>query len=115
MNSDVGVIKASSTSVWLTTFVINELPQRLRFLPENVIIVISILNCFHLISDHCSAGITNSMTIDSQIDFFRQAFDTISYPSITYRQPQNIRPFKKFKEIEFRIFFLWLFDISKCT
>ncbi|CAF1496926.1 unnamed protein product [Adineta ricciae] len=38
MNSDGGLVKANSKSVWLTTFVINELPRRLRFLPENMII-----------------------------------------------------------------------------
>ena len=38
MNSDGGLVKASSTSIWLTTFIINELPRRLRFLPENMII-----------------------------------------------------------------------------
>ncbi|UJR24351.1 hypothetical protein I4U23_005728 [Adineta vaga] len=38
MNSDGGLTKVSSTSVWLTTFIINELPRRLRFLPENMII-----------------------------------------------------------------------------
>ncbi|CAF1347320.1 unnamed protein product [Rotaria sordida] len=38
MNSDGGIVKATSTSVWLTTFVINELPRKLRFLPENVVI-----------------------------------------------------------------------------
>ena len=38
MNLDGGIVKATSASVWLTTFVINELPRKLRFLPENVVI-----------------------------------------------------------------------------
>jgi hypothetical protein len=38
MNSDGGLVKATSASVWITTFVINELPRKLRFLPENVVL-----------------------------------------------------------------------------
>ncbi|CAF1284061.1 unnamed protein product [Rotaria sordida] len=38
MNSDGGLIKAISKSIWCTTFVINELPRAIRFLPENTII-----------------------------------------------------------------------------
>jgi hypothetical protein len=38
MNSDGGLVKATSKSVWLTTFVINELPRKLRFLPENIVL-----------------------------------------------------------------------------
>ncbi|CAF1397275.1 unnamed protein product [Adineta steineri] len=52
------------------------------------------------------AGIPNSMTIDGQLDFISQAFNTILYTSTTYRQPRNIRLFKKFKGNEFRIFLL---------
>ncbi|CAF1682345.1 unnamed protein product, partial [Rotaria sp. Silwood1] len=38
MNSDGGLVKAISTSIWCTTFVVNELPRVIRFLPENTII-----------------------------------------------------------------------------
>ncbi|CAF1296650.1 unnamed protein product [Rotaria sp. Silwood1] len=38
MNSDGGLIKTISKSIWCTTFVINELPRGIRFLPENTII-----------------------------------------------------------------------------
>jgi hypothetical protein len=38
MNSDGGLVKTISTSIWCTTFVINELPRTIRFLPENTII-----------------------------------------------------------------------------
>lgn len=38
LNSDGGLVKATSTSVWVTTLAINELPRNLRFLPENLII-----------------------------------------------------------------------------
>ncbi|CAF4522129.1 unnamed protein product, partial [Rotaria sp. Silwood2] len=38
MNSDGAVVKSISRSVWITTFVINELPSSVRFNRENVII-----------------------------------------------------------------------------
>ncbi|CAF4911039.1 unnamed protein product [Rotaria sp. Silwood1] len=38
MNSDGGLVKATSASVWITTLVINELPRKLRYLPENVVL-----------------------------------------------------------------------------
>jgi hypothetical protein len=38
MNSDGAVVKSISRSVWITTFVINELPPSVRFNRENVII-----------------------------------------------------------------------------
>jgi hypothetical protein len=38
MNSDGGLIKTISTSIWCTTLVINELPRGIRFLPENTVI-----------------------------------------------------------------------------
>ena len=38
MNSDGGLVKTISKSIWLTTFVLNELPRAIRFLPENTIL-----------------------------------------------------------------------------
>jgi hypothetical protein len=38
MNSDGGLVKTISKSIWLTTFVINERPRAIRFLPENIIL-----------------------------------------------------------------------------
>ncbi|CAF3278969.1 unnamed protein product, partial [Rotaria sp. Silwood2] len=38
MNSDGGLVKTISTSIWCTTFVVNELPRVIRFLPENTVI-----------------------------------------------------------------------------
>ena len=38
MNSDGGLVKSISTSIWCTAFVVNELPRSIRFLPENTII-----------------------------------------------------------------------------
>ncbi|CAF4834585.1 unnamed protein product [Rotaria socialis] len=38
MNSDGAVVKSISRSIWITTFVINELPTSVRFKRENVII-----------------------------------------------------------------------------
>jgi hypothetical protein len=38
LNSDGGVVKFVSTSVWVTVLVINELPRSARFLPENTIL-----------------------------------------------------------------------------
>jgi hypothetical protein len=38
MNTDGGLVKTTSTSVWLTAFVVNELPRKLRYLPENVVL-----------------------------------------------------------------------------
>ena len=38
MNSDGGLVKTFSTSIWCTTFVISELPRAIRFLPENTVI-----------------------------------------------------------------------------
>lgn len=38
MNSDGAVVKSISRSIWLTTFVINELPWNVRFKRENMII-----------------------------------------------------------------------------
>lgn len=53
------------------------------------------------------AGITNIMSVYDQIDLAAQTFNTISYPSTTYRQPRDIRLFKKFKGNELRIFLLF--------
>ncbi len=52
-------------------------------------------------------GITNAMSVRDQIDIVAQNFNTISYPSTTYRQPRDIRLFKKFKGNELRIFLLF--------
>ena len=38
MNSDGCLVKATSKSIWLTTFILNELPRAIRFLPENTIL-----------------------------------------------------------------------------
>ncbi|CAF2797171.1 unnamed protein product [Rotaria sp. Silwood2] len=38
LNSDGGLVKSTSASVWITTLVINELPRKLRYLPENVVL-----------------------------------------------------------------------------
>ncbi len=38
LNSDGGIVKAVSTSVWVTILVINELPRSVRFLRENIIL-----------------------------------------------------------------------------
>lgn len=38
MNSDGAVVKAISRSIWVTTFVVNELPWNVRFNRENIII-----------------------------------------------------------------------------
>ena len=38
MNSDGAVVKSISRSVWITSFVINELPSSVRFNRDNVII-----------------------------------------------------------------------------
>jgi hypothetical protein len=47
------------------------------------------------------------MSVHDQIDLAAQTFNTISYPSTTYRQPRDIRLFKKFKGNELRIFLLF--------
>ena len=38
MNSEGAVVQSVSRSIWITTFVINELPPSIRFNPENLII-----------------------------------------------------------------------------
>jgi hypothetical protein len=38
MNSDGGLVKTISKSIWLTSFILNELPRSIRFLPENTIL-----------------------------------------------------------------------------
>lgn len=53
------------------------------------------------------AGITHVMSVQNHIDNIAQTFSTISYPSTTYRQPRDIRLFKKFKGNELRIFLLF--------
>jgi hypothetical protein len=53
------------------------------------------------------AGITHIMSVHDQIDIIAQTFNTISYPSTTYRQPRDIRLFRKFKGNELRIFLLF--------
>jgi hypothetical protein len=53
------------------------------------------------------AGITNIMSVHDKMDLAVQTFNRISYPSTTYRQPRDIRLFKKFKGNEFRIFLLF--------
>ncbi|CAF1214593.1 unnamed protein product [Adineta ricciae] len=57
------------------------------------------------------AGITNFMNVHDQLNSVAQLFDTISYPSTTYRQPRDIRLFKKFKGNELRIFLLFGYSI----
>ncbi len=53
------------------------------------------------------AGITAEMTVYHQMDHIAAVFNSISYPSTTYRQPRDIRLFKKFKGNELRIFLLF--------
>ena len=53
------------------------------------------------------AGITNVMSVHDRIDTVAKTFNTISYPSTTYRRPRDIRVFKKFRGNELRIFLLF--------
>lgn len=53
------------------------------------------------------AGITNVMTVHDQMDTIAENFRTMSYPSTTYRQPRDLRLFRKFKGNELRIFLLF--------
>jgi hypothetical protein len=53
------------------------------------------------------AGISNSMSIYNQIDHIAEIMNSISYPSTTYRQPRDIRLFRKFKGNELRIILLF--------
>ncbi|CAF3840657.1 unnamed protein product [Rotaria sordida] len=181
MNSDGGLIKAISKSIWCTTFVINELPRAIRFLPENTIIgmvstgsmkpkkgemlsmmndlgykltnsnktlaksaakeylqgvkgpcllrqlkYFNIYNSFlcdtlhnlysgvmgkmlklFLSKQSITEGISNAMSVYDQIDNIAEIVNSISYPSTTYRQPRDIRLFKKFKANELRIILLF--------
>ena len=52
-------------------------------------------------------GISGVMSVHDQLNLVAQTFGSISYPSTTYRQPRDIRLFKKFKGNELRIFLLF--------
>jgi hypothetical protein len=52
-------------------------------------------------------GITDVMSVYDRMDIIAKTFNTISYPSTTYRQPRDIRLFRKFKGNELRIFLLF--------
>ena len=47
------------------------------------------------------------MSVYDQIDDVANVFNSISYPSTTYRLPRDIRLFKKFKGNELRMFLLF--------
>ncbi|CAF2690238.1 unnamed protein product [Rotaria sp. Silwood2] len=199
MNSDGGLIKIISKSIWLTSFVLNELPRAVRFLPENTIlgmistgsmkpkkdemssIMQDLVNELHhlengisilfpsvesnnseqivniyllgcvcdkpatsLLLNHTectgffgctyctikgnfiqkakmlklllskpsgTAGISDAMTVYNKIDHIAEIINSISYPSTTYRQPRDIRLFRKFKGNEFRIILLFGYSV----
>jgi len=52
-------------------------------------------------------GISNSINAHNQIDNIADIINSISYPSTTYRQPRDIRLFRKFKANELRIILLF--------
>ena len=54
-----------------------------------------------------AAGITNAMSVYNEIDHIAEIINSISYPSTTYRQPRDIRLFRKFKANELRIILLF--------
>ena len=54
-----------------------------------------------------SEGILDAMSIHKQIDNLAEIVNSISYPSTTYRQPRDIRLFKKFKANELRMILLF--------
>jgi hypothetical protein len=53
------------------------------------------------------AGISKAMSVYDKIDHISEIMNSISYPSTTYRQPRDIRLFKKFKGNELRIMLLF--------
>jgi hypothetical protein len=55
----------------------------------------------------CGAGISNTMSVHDKIDHISEIIHSISYPSTTYRQPRDIRLFKKFKGNELRVVLLF--------
>ncbi|CAF1089688.1 unnamed protein product [Rotaria sp. Silwood1] len=95
MNSDGGLIKTISKSIWLTSFVVNELPRAAKMLK------------LLLSKPSGTAGISDAMTVYNKIDHIAEIINSISYPSTTYRQPRDIRLFRKFKGNEFRIILLF--------
>ena len=54
-----------------------------------------------------AAGTSDAMSAYNQIDHIAEIINSISYPSTTYRQPRDIRLFKKFKGNEPRIILLF--------
>ena len=52
-------------------------------------------------------GISNAMSVHNQIDRIAEILNSISYPSTTYRQPRDIRLFRKYKGNELRIILLF--------
>ncbi|CAF2690256.1 unnamed protein product [Rotaria sp. Silwood2] len=53
-----------------------------------------------------TVGISDAMSVYNKIDYIAEIINSISYPSTTYRQPRDIRLFRKFKENELRIILL---------
>ncbi|CAF5095913.1 unnamed protein product, partial [Rotaria sp. Silwood1] len=53
-----------------------------------------------------TGGISYAMSVYGQIDNIAEIINSISFPSTTYRQPRDIRLFRKFKGNELRIILL---------
>ncbi|CAF4623867.1 unnamed protein product, partial [Rotaria sp. Silwood2] len=54
-----------------------------------------------------TGGISDAMSVYGQIDSIAEIINSISFPSTTYRQPRDIRLFRKFKGNELRIILLF--------
>ena len=54
-----------------------------------------------------TTGVSNAMSVYNQIDHIAKIMNSISYPSTTYRQPRDIRLFRKFKGNELRMILLF--------